>query len=897
MKIIFIAALVMLGSAQALAASHLSPGSFTYQGKIYAADGVTAVESSSVTFKIQIYSPDGSCLLFEETHSRDMTGTGGIFALLVGEGVGTGAAALTLAQVFDNSASKTGASGCGYSPFSSDSRRMKMGFVSSSESVAVATDQMIQSVPYAMHASYLQGLGKDGFLQVSSDVTQAKAEQLFQYAAELTALGQGTSSVYAKASQLPISGGVLNMSGAGVIVNDTPASSTYAVNKNYTDSRIGGLTLDLTSLSGGQTLIWNSSQNKWTASTPTSGTLTSITAGAGLSGGTITTSGTISLPATGTSGTYSKVTTDAYGRVTSGANLSASDIAGYLGYTAMNKGGDTMAGAIDMGSHNITNVGYLSMSPSRYLGLGTFDASAEANLITNVLIGGGSSYAGATWYNSASKTVKFWDGSQAVSVSATQGTVTSITAGTGLSGGTISNNGTIAIAVTGVSAGSYGSATSVPVLAVNAQGQITSASSLTISGVTPGGSASGDLSGTYPAPTVNKIQGVSVSSSAPVSAQVLSYNGSAWAPKSLGLTDLKSSVTVGNLFSSPACTAAQSLTWSSVTDQFSCAAIGGLDAGAISSGTLSASRMPAFTGDATASAGSTSMTLAASGVTAGTYKSVTVDSKGRVTAGTNPTTLAGYGITDGGTVTSIAAGTGLTGGTISTSGTLAVNVGTGANQIVQLDANSKLPAVDGSALTGIAMPAFSNVVVYSTSGNHSWTVPSGVKKVFVHVWGAGGGGGGGTILGLSGSGGGAGGYGSQFVTVTPGDSISITVGAAGVAGGAGNDGTAGGLSKFGALEAGGGSKGKTNSAQPVSGGSSTMTINVEGGSGQAAGTVGGMGGGSGGGGGAGGGGSSTASVAGSAGATPGGGGGGGGASTLAGSSGGVGGAGRVIIWY
>lgn len=40
------------------------------------------------------------------------------------------------------------------------------------------------------------------------------------------------------------------------------------------------------------------------------------------------------------------------------------------------------------------------------------------------------------------------------------------------------------------------------------------------------------------------------------------------------------------------------------------------------------------------------MTLANSGVTAGTYRSVTVDAKGRVTAGTNPTTLSGYGITD-----------------------------------------------------------------------------------------------------------------------------------------------------------------------------------------------------------------------------------------------------------
>lgn len=35
-----------------------------------------------------------------------------------------------------------------------------------------------------------------------------------------------------------------------------------------------------------------------------------------------------------------------------------------------------------------------------------------------------------------------------------------------------------------------------------------------------------------------------------------------------------------------------------------------------------------------------------SGVTAGTYRSVTVNAQGHVTAGTNPTTIAGYGITD-----------------------------------------------------------------------------------------------------------------------------------------------------------------------------------------------------------------------------------------------------------
>jgi phage-related tail fiber protein len=40
------------------------------------------------------------------------------------------------------------------------------------------------------------------------------------------------------------------------------------------------------------------------------------------------------------------------------------------------------------------------------------------------------------------------------------------------------------------------------------------------------------------------------------------------------------------------------------------------------------------------------LTLASTGVNPDTYHSVTVDAKGRVTAGSNPTTLAGYGITD-----------------------------------------------------------------------------------------------------------------------------------------------------------------------------------------------------------------------------------------------------------
>ncbi|CAB5219971.1 hypothetical protein UFOVP231_24 [uncultured Caudovirales phage] len=63
------------------------------------------------------------------------------------------------------------------------------------------------------------------------------------------------------------------------------------------------------------------------------------------------------------------------------------------------------------------------------------------------------------------------------------GTVTSVGTGTGLTGGPITGSGTISIAASGVTAATYGTQASVPVIAVNAQGQITSATSTTINAV------------------------------------------------------------------------------------------------------------------------------------------------------------------------------------------------------------------------------------------------------------------------------------------------------------------------------------------------------------------------------------------------------------------------------
>jgi|GEM_PF-5278336 len=356
---------------------------FNFEGVLTdTATGLPITTPTSVKFRI--VNPGVTCTLFEESQTISPAADGS-FSVKVGAGTRTAGDSfnLPLPDVFSNTTvfGSNGNCASGWTPTLADGRRLK---VIVSGTIEMTPDFDLSPAPSAMYAqnsATLQGIGLAGLIKVNggTDLNQTNLENIF------------STVNYPKLNNLLTNGTLPNNGSNSVSFGNqvltgvsSPISGTDAANKTYADTNLAGKLVDLVDVApgtgNGKVLVWDSAANKWIASTANDGT---------------------KLPLTG----------------------------------------GTMAGAINMGSYNITATGYISMGPQTSLQIGKYDSSQESSLIGSLTAG----HEGTIWYNSSTDVLRLWNGTTPVDVGAGGAGISSLTgdvvaSGPGSAVANISNN-------------------------------------------------------------------------------------------------------------------------------------------------------------------------------------------------------------------------------------------------------------------------------------------------------------------------------------------------------------------------------------------------------------------------------------------------------------------------
>ncbi|MBN8536467.1 MAG: hypothetical protein J0M15_05405 [Deltaproteobacteria bacterium] len=286
--IFFIFSFFFLTSSQVFATG----AGITYNGRILNPNG-DPVQGNSVQFKLQIRTiGNENCLMYEEVQVKDMSGSDGVFTLTINDGSGTrlDSAAYGLDQIFANRGTFSFptnycASGNSYAPNPSDGRKLQVYFNDGTIPAGEwepSPAMAINFIPSAIEAMQVGGYKKEQLLKLADGVSTTGSELDATKWTNLQALLAGSSSQYVTPGSATFT--------AAPSWSGTPSVGTDLVNKTYVDAQVAA-----------------------------------------------------GLPDVGTPGTYGKVTTDAKGRVTSGAALVEADIptlstAGKVSGSAINTG-------------------------------------------------------------------------------------------------------------------------------------------------------------------------------------------------------------------------------------------------------------------------------------------------------------------------------------------------------------------------------------------------------------------------------------------------------------------------------------------------------------------------------------------------------------------------------